>query len=83
MKPAALDRAPPEMRLKDHQQSTMPKANDPARPSSSALPQKKPRKKEGAFDVWLQKGLHDIFDSVAREPIPEDLLKLIEEDRKR
>lgn len=36
-----------------------------------------------AFDIWLQRGLHDIFDDVAREPIPDDLLKLIQDDRKK
>lgn len=36
-----------------------------------------------AFDTWLQRGLHDIFDDVAREPIPDDLLKLIREDREK
>ena len=35
-----------------------------------------------AFDIWLQRGLHQLYDDVAREPIPEELLKLIEEDRK-
>lgn len=34
-----------------------------------------------AFDTWLQRGLHDIFDDVAREPVPDDLLKLIQEHR--
>ena len=61
----------------------MPKANDPSRPAVAKASQKKPRKTEAAFDLWLQKGLHDIFDNVAREPIPEELLRLIEEDRKR
>ena len=61
----------------------MPKANDPSRPVASKASPKKPRKTEAAFDLWLQKGLHDIFDNVAREPIPEELLRLIEEDRKR
>jgi hypothetical protein len=46
-------------------------------------PPKKPRKGEAAFDMWLQRGLHDIYDKVANEPIPEELLRLIEEDRKR
>ena len=56
----------------------MPKAKDPP-------PQKpgKSRKTEAAFDLWLQKGLHKIYDEVANEPIPEELLKLIEEDRNR
>jgi hypothetical protein len=57
----------------------MPKAKDPAKPA----PAKKPRKTEAAFDLWLQKGLHEIYDNVAREPIPDELLKLIEEDRNR
>jgi len=33
-----------------------------------------------AFDVWLQQGLHKLYDSVAKEPIPDELLKLIEQD---
>ena len=40
--------------------------------------------KEGkpeAFDIWLQRGLHQLYDSVAKEPIPDELLKLIEQDR--
>ena len=35
------------------------------------------------FDLWLKRGLHQIYDDVASEPIPDDLLKLIEEDRKK
>ena len=39
------------------------------------------RKPESAFDQWLNRGLHQLFDEVAKEPIPEELLKLIEEDK--
>ena len=39
--------------------------------------------KETAFDLWLNRGLHQLFDDVASEPIPEELLKLIQEDRKK
>ncbi len=67
----------------DHKQFPMPNAHDPSRPAAPKPPFKKPRKTEAAFDLWLQKGLHDIFDNVAREPIPDELLRLIEEDRKR
>ncbi len=35
------------------------------------------------FDLWLQRGLHQMFDDVAKEPIPDELLKLIEDDRKK
>ncbi len=41
------------------------------------------RKVDGAFDVWLQRGLHELYDNVAREPIPDELLRLIEADRKK
>ncbi len=37
---------------------------------------------EAAFDLWLQRSLHQLFDKVAKEPIPEELLRLIEQDRK-
>ena len=36
---------------------------------------------EVAFDLWLQRGLHQMFDDVMREPIPDELLRLIEQDR--
>lgn len=55
------------------------------------MPQRKGKPVEGsagksgpadsAFDVWLNRGLHQMFDDVVREPIPEALLKLIGEDR--
>jgi hypothetical protein len=34
-----------------------------------------------AFDVWLRRGLHQLYDTVAQEPIPDELLRLIEDDR--
>jgi hypothetical protein len=36
-----------------------------------------------AFDIWLQRSLHQLFDTVAKEPIPEELLRLIEADRRK
>jgi hypothetical protein len=35
-----------------------------------------------AFDVWLERGLHKLYDDVANEPIPPELLQLIEDDRR-
>jgi hypothetical protein len=62
----------------------MPKAKDSTGPSTPPSGKgRKGRKTEAAFDLWLQKGLHEIYDQVAREPVPEELLKLIEDDRKR
>ncbi|MBK1660284.1 hypothetical protein [Paracraurococcus ruber] len=44
-------------------------------------PDANPQREESAFDLWLQGALRDAFDQVAAEPIPEDLLRMIEEDR--
>ncbi len=38
---------------------------------------------DAAFDIWLRRGLHRLYDDVAREPVPEELLKLIQEDREK
>jgi len=35
-----------------------------------------------AFDRWLTQGLHVLFDPVVDEALPEDLLRLIEADRR-
>ncbi len=56
--------------------------NDP-KPRRSGPGTKPDATKPEAFDLWLKRGLHRIYDDVANEPIPEDLLKLIEEDRQK
>ena len=38
---------------------------------------------EVAFNEWLQRGLHNLYDDVAGEPVPEELLRLIEQDRQK
>lgn len=35
-----------------------------------------------AFDLWLRRGLHKIYDTVAEQPVPDEILRMIEEDRK-
>ncbi len=42
------------------------------RPESSA-------KMNPAFDNWLEGKLHNMFDAVASEPLPADLIKLLEQ----
>ncbi|MBE9604042.1 hypothetical protein IAI18_04135 [Acetobacteraceae bacterium H6797] len=32
---------------------------------------------DAAFDLWLQRGLHAMYDGVAQEPVPEEWLNLI------
>src|SRR5271154_6602028 len=35
---------------------------------------------ERPFDLWLQKQLHAMYDEIASEPLPTDLLGLIDSD---
>jgi hypothetical protein len=35
---------------------------------------------ERPFDMWLQKQLHAMYDEIAGEPLPTDLLGLIDRD---
>jgi hypothetical protein len=47
---------------------------------------RKKRQREGpeargvteAFAMWLERRLHDLYDEAMREPVPADLLRLIE-----
>ena len=55
-------------------------------PSRKAPPppgQSPPPPTETAFDIWLNRGLHQLFDDVANEPLPEALLKLIQDDKQK
>jgi hypothetical protein len=38
---------------------------------------------DAAFDLWLKRGLHQLYDGVASEAIPPELLRLIEQDRRK
>jgi len=31
--------------------------------------------------MWLERGLHAMYDDIAKEPVPPELLALIERDR--
>jgi len=48
-------------------------ASDAAPPGDAA---------DQAFDKWLHGRLHGLYDDVAEQPLPPDLLRMIEEDRK-
>jgi len=39
-----------------------------------------PKPVERPFDMWLQKQLHAMYDEIAGEPLPNDLLNLIDRD---
>ncbi len=36
---------------------------------------------EDPFELWLRQSLHEAFDPALEEPVPEEVLRLIEEDR--
>ena len=47
----------------------------------SAKPKAPPKaSRERPFDMWLQKQLHSMYDEIAAEPLPSDLLNLIDRD---
>ena len=59
----------------------MTRANEEP-PGKRSQPGPKPKRRaDSAFDLWLQRGLHKMFDDVANEPVPDELRKLIEDDR--
>lgn len=38
---------------------------------------------ERPFDVWLNRQLHSMYDGIAREPIPREVVELIERDARK
>lgn len=54
----------------------------PARPSAvrDAPASGRTRGNDRPFDLWLQKQLHAMYDEIASEPLPSDLLNLIDQD---
>lgn len=65
--------------MKDSQGGKPPDDNMRAQTSR----RRREAKPEAAFDIWLDRDLHRMFDKVAAEPIPDELLRLIEADRKK
>lgn len=54
------------------------------RADSSAREKKKVKAPaERPFDMWLHKQLHAMYDEIAAEPLPEDLVNLIESDARK
>ena len=46
-------------------------------------PSKQSRPTDSAFDLWLNRGLHELFDDVMKEPVPTELLKIVQDDKKK
>ena len=61
--------------------------DDPeSKEAPAAMPAKPARRAaasaDEAFDLWLERGLHAVFDKVTQETIPPELLALIEKHRR-
>jgi hypothetical protein len=59
------------------QPAGMKREADPSRDAERAA------EAAGAFDLWLHRSLHLLYDGVTREKVPAELLRLIERDRGR
>jgi hypothetical protein len=53
------------------------KVSDMEREKSKAPPK---ASSDRPFDMWLQKQLHAMYDEITAEPLPNDLLNLIDKD---
>jgi hypothetical protein len=57
------------------------KKGAPPASSENASGKRKPAPRaEQPFDHWLHKQLHEMYDAIAKEPLPDDLLRLIDND---
>lgn len=68
---------------KDSPEQAAKKAGDESSGSEKSTGTARPRAKSGrsstAFDLWLQRELQDMFADVSREPVPDELMRLIDE----
>jgi hypothetical protein len=44
---------------------------------SPKKPGQKSHPSESAFDKWLNRGLHELFDDVMKEAVPPEMMKLL------
>ena len=65
-----------------HAQCAMANDNKPQRDRAENAARNKKVKPptERPFDLWLEKQLHAMYDEIAAEPLPDDLVNLIERD---
>ena len=51
-------------------------------PPGTRVQSNKSASTDAAFDIWLTRGLHQMFDDVANEPVPDALMRLILDNSK-
>jgi hypothetical protein len=73
----------PEENVMAHDDKRRPAgpASKPGLKAGDGKPGRAPKvSAERPFDMWLQKQLHAMYDEIASEPLPNDLLNLIDHD---
>ena len=66
-----------------HAQCAMANDNKPQKDRAAAAARDRKVKEpapERPFDMWLHKQLHAMYDEITAEPLPNDLINLIERD---
>ncbi|MCC6471033.1 MAG: hypothetical protein IT563_22140 [Alphaproteobacteria bacterium] len=57
------------------------KAAGGAQARQAPKPARRADKTSTAFDLWLKRELRDMFSDVAHEPVPDELLQLIDDKK--
>jgi hypothetical protein len=52
----------------------------PATDAKASSGDKNAPRMDQPFDHWLHKQLHEMYDAIAKEPLPDDLMRLIDQD---
>jgi len=75
---ARMGKDPPE-----ESQVDKPGGKDSGSERSNGEAKTRPRggRSSNAFDLWLQRELQDMFADVSREPVPDELMRLIDESK--
>jgi hypothetical protein len=64
-----------------------PKPPGEALPSGTEVPRRTRRQRaagpDAAFDLWLDGGLRAIYDGVAKEPLPPELLAMLQDPKEK
>ena len=77
---ARMDDKPGRKPARPRNRISRPRTKTPP-PEPEAAPDPPPNREppHDGFDRWLDRSLHRLFDKVASEPVPDDLMKLLDE----
>jgi len=55
--------------------------SDDRKDQPAETPIGQPKPSDSAFDLWLNRGLHELFDDVMKEPVPPTWLKILRNEK--